>query len=307
VEYRIEKLSEQNIQHLVPLYRAAFHQSVLPSYLLKKYNTRSLGVEFIGFIAFTPKAVAAAYYGVIPCLFQLKGKTVVAAQSADTMTHPEHRQKGLFQLLAQQTYDLAREQNIQFIFGFPNQHSLPGLVKLKWQFLADQLQMFKISVGGLAYARILKKSDLMSLLYNTLLSRFLGNERPAESFFEKRTADGVRHDRTFFAYKTYNATHIVKISNAKIWIKADGKLKVGAVQGLYKNNAVDFLRRIKKLASRLGCSELIFMTCKHSALYQVLSETLTPKDAFPIGFLPLQEEPLVVEHISFEYCDVDIF
>ncbi len=297
----------QNIHHLVPLYRAAFHLRVTIPFLLKKYDTRSLGVEFIGFIAFTSTGMAVGYYGVIPCFFQLKGNSIVAAQSADTMTHPEHRKKGLFQQLAKQTYDLAREQNIRFIFGFPNQNSLPGFIKLKWQFLPDQFQVFTIRAGGFAYARLLKKSALLSLFYNILLDRILGDEASGESFFEEKTEDGVRHDHKFLAYKTYNVTHFVNINKVKLWIKADGKLKVGAVQELSKNNAIDFFHHLTKLASWLGCSEVIFMTSKHSLLYQMLQDTLTPKNAFPIGFLPLQDELLSFENTMFEYCDVDIF
>ena len=297
----------QNIHHLVPLYRAAFHLRVTIPFLLKKYDTRSLGVEFIGFIAFTSTGMAVGYYGVIPCFFQLKGNSIVAAQSADTMTHPEHRKKGLFQQLAKQTYDLAREQNIQFIFGFPNHNSLPGFIKLKWQFLPDQFQMFTIRTGGFAYARLLKKSSILSLCYNILLNYFLGYEASGESFFEEKTSDGIRHDDRFLAYKTYNVTHFVNINKVKLWIKADGKLKVGAVQGLHKSNAADFLYYLKRLASRLGCSEVIFMTSKHSSLYEILLETLTPKDAFPIGFLSLQNSGHSFKNIEFEYCDVDIF
>lgn len=307
VDYRIEKLSAQNIHHLAPLYRAAFNQSVSLQFLLKKYNTHFVGVEFIGFIAFTPMGMAAGFYGVIPCLFQIKGRKVVAAQSADTMTHPDHRKKGLFQMLAKQTYALAREQNIQFVFGFPNEHSLHGFVNLKWQFLPDQFQMFSVSTGGFPYARLLKKSSLLYIFYQTLLARIVGNEHVVAGLFEKTAADGVLHDQSFLAYKTYNATHILSISNVNIWIKTDGTLKIGAVQGLDKNNADAFLSRLKKLASRLGCSEVIFMTSKHSSLYQILREILTPKDAFPIGFLPLRDPSFSFENLSFEYCDVDIF
>lgn len=306
MDYLIERLSSQNIHHLVSLYRSAFHQSILLSVLIKKYDTKAFGIEYIGFIALTPQGNAAAYYGVIPCAFLLNGKTVLAAQSADTMTHPDHRKKGLFQRLANKTYELASVEGIEFVFGFPNQDSFPGFVKLGWQFNQDQLQLFSMKAGKLSYARLLKKSRLTYSIYNVLLRRIFGNDHPTESFFETKPY-GLKHDDKFCAYKTYNPTSIVSFHNVKAWVKADGKLKVGAVRGLTKENASDFLSHLRSVASRLGCGDVVFITSKHSTLYDVLKELLKPQDAFPIGYFPLDNELASFDKVIFEYCDVDIF
>ena len=307
VDYRIEKLSSQNIHLLVPLYREVFQQTITLSFLLKKYNTRSLGVEFIGFIALTSEDTVAAYYGVIPCLFDIDGNSMLAAQSADTMTHPLHRKKGLFQLLALRTYDLAREQNIQFIFGFPNQNSISGFTRLKWQFLPDQLQVFILNSDGFGYSRLLRKSRTLFSVYKIMVGFILGKEVFSESFFERQNIDGIRHDHFFISYKTYNTTHIVTIGTITVWFKVDGKLKIGMVKGINAANVSGFLIEIKKIASRLGCNEVVFMASKTSALYLILSKKLTPQDAFPIGFLPLQNVSIDFKHVCFVYCDLDIF
>jgi len=57
----------------------------------------------------------------------------------------------------------------------------------------------------------------------------------------------------------------------------------------------------------LGCNEVVFMASKTSALYLILSKKLTPQDAFPIGFLPLQNVSIDFKHVCFVYCDLDIF
>lgn len=307
MDYRIEKLSAETIRHLVPLYKAAFHQKVSYKFLLKKYDTRSVGPEFIGFIAYTSEGLAVAFYGVIPCFFQLNGKKVIAAQSADTMTHPQHRKKGLFQNLALKTYALAAEQRIQLVFGFPNQDSYPGFMKLKWQFLPDQLQVFTIKAANFSYSRLLYRTPGLFSIYNMLLNGLLSVEHPDASFFGEKISDGVIRDDTFCLYKKYNATHLITIDKVKAWIKVDGKLKIGAVQGLNENNAAGFIQRLTSIASRLGCRDVIFMTSKYSLLYEVLKKTLTPRDAFPIGFLPLQSEKVSMADASFEYCDADFF
>jgi Acetyltransferase (GNAT) domain len=307
VDYRIEKLSAENIRDLIPLYKAVFYEKVSHKFLLKKYDTRLVGPEFVGFIAYTPNGMAVAYYGVIPCFFRLNGKKVIAAQSTDTMTHPHHRKKGLFQNLALKTYALAAEQNIKFVFGFPNQDSFPGFMKLNWQFLPDQLQAFTIKTANLSYARLLYRIPGLFFLYNIFLNGLFGLEHPDSMFFIENISDGLIHDDKFCLYKKYNTTHIVTIDKVRAWIKVDGKLKVGAVKGLSENNAAGFLKGLTTIASRIGCGEVIFMTSKHSFLYEILKKALTPKDAFPIGFLPLQSENVSMTDASFEYCDADFF
>jgi hypothetical protein len=307
VEYRIEKLSAENIRDLIPLFKTVFHETVSLNFLLKKYDTRSVGPEFVGFIAYTPQGLAAAYYGVIPCFFQLNGTKVLAAQSADTMTHPHHRKKGLFQNLAIKTYALASEQYIKFVFGFPNQDSYPGFIKLNWQFLPVQLQVFTMKATNFRYSRLLYRIPVLFFLYTFLLNGIFGAEEPNKLFFTEKISDGLIHDDKFCLYKKYNTTHIITIDKVKAWIKNDGDLKVGAVQGLTEHNAFEFLKRLKALASWLGCGEVIFMTSKYSSLYDVLKKTLAPKDAFPIGFLPLQAEIVSIANASFEYCDADFF
>jgi GNAT superfamily N-acetyltransferase len=266
MDYQIERLSAQNIQRLVSLYRKVFDPAASKSHLLKKYDTRAVGVDYVGFIAIAPSGIAAAFYGVIPCHFQINGKTVIAAQSADTMTHPDFRKKGLFQVLAKKTYDLARKLNIKFIFGFPNQDSYLGFVKLGWKFLPDQLQVFSMKTSSVAYARLLKRLPFLSDLYNSILVRILGHDRIFPSFFDHEVTTSVKHDDTFCAYKTYYCSYIVNINGASAWIRIDGALKVGVVKGLNKSNSLYFLKKLKSLALRCGCSEVIFMTSKHSSI-----------------------------------------
>ena len=307
MDYRIEKLSAENIHHLIPLYKAVFREKVSHKFLLKKYDTQSVGPEFVGFIAHTPNGTAVAYYGVIPCFFQLNGKKVIAAQSADTMTHPDHRKKGLFQKLALKTYALAAEQGIKFVFGFPNQDSYPGFIKLNWQSLPDQLQAFTIKAANFNYSRPIYRIPGLFFLYTILLNGIFGAERPDHSFFRENISDEIIRDDTFCLYKKYSTTHIITINKVKAWIKVDGKLKVGAVHGLNESNAERFLQRLTAVASRLGCGEVIFMTSKYSTLYEILKKDLTPKDAFPIGYLPLLAEKVSMADPSFEYCDADFF
>ena len=67
-------------------------------------------------------------YTVVPVEMVVRGRTVMGAQSVDTMTANDFRRQGIFEQLAKLTLKAARELGVEIIYGFPNQNSYPGLV-----------------------------------------------------------------------------------------------------------------------------------------------------------------------------------
>ena len=159
--YYIERLSAQNLNALDTLHKIVYSKHHAPDYFAKKYNTAYTGVEYIGYIAFNDEHVPIAFYGVIPCFIRHSEQLYLAAQSADTMTHPKYRYKGLFVQLANLTFDLCQDEGISIVFGFPNQNSLHGfLVKLKWQ-MTETLDYYEIPVSMVSLERIVKRLPFM--------------------------------------------------------------------------------------------------------------------------------------------------
>src|SRR5579863_4993658 len=180
-DYTIERLSKKNLGELDKLHHAVYRKQHPPGYFIKKYDTAYTGAEYIGYIAYNSHKTPIAFYGVIPCFIRYKEQLYLAAQSADTMTHPQYRFKGLFVQLANITFDLAREQGIELIFGFPNQNSLHGfLVKLKWQ-LTEMMDCYIIPVGIIPAERIAKKLPVTRKLYQKyqrqVLKKYLVDEK----------------------------------------------------------------------------------------------------------------------------------
>jgi hypothetical protein len=58
-----------------------------------------------------------------------KGEIVNAAEIGDTYTHPDYWRQGMFSLLINQTRKDAEKKGINFIYGTPNELSLPGYQK----------------------------------------------------------------------------------------------------------------------------------------------------------------------------------
>lgn len=72
-------------------------------------------------------------YAIVPVLIKIDSETITCAQSLDTMTHPDYRRQGMFEILAKETYGKASKMGIHIIHGFPNEFSYPGFMrKLDW-------------------------------------------------------------------------------------------------------------------------------------------------------------------------------
>lgn len=135
-DYTIHPLKHEEFHVLIPLMEACFGMNVPLAYFEWKFLHNPAG--FVkGYIAKTSTGKVAAYYGVIPELYYINGAETVIYQSGDTMTHPEHRRKGLFELLARHCYSSLQEQNKLFIIGFGGRSSMPGLLKFGWKQLFD--------------------------------------------------------------------------------------------------------------------------------------------------------------------------
>lgn len=306
MEYSIERLSQSHIPALSQLYNLCFRKNISPDWFHHKYDTENLGVKYIGFLAIHQNNIAA-FYGVIPCLVILEGKEILAAQSADTMTHPDYRGQGLFVTLARKTYELARNSGIRFLFGFPNQHSQPGAVKLGWDFSQPPMKLFQMMTRSLPYARLIFKSNLLSHGYLKLVRWMLGAERNKAHKIFAGQGNGPKHDAAFIAYKQYSPAFFITIDQTEVWVRLDGDMKIGLMTILPEKDPRPLLTGLRRLATILGCGRVVFITSHNTTLYRSLSTLLKPADAFPTGIYKLSEERLPYELIRFEYCDLDIF
>jgi hypothetical protein len=130
-EYSIIKLEECNFEVLIPLMQNCFGMDVEINYFEWKFKNNPAGFAF-GFYAQHENGEIAAYYGVIPEIYYFDGVKKTIYQSCDTMTHSNHRRKGLFQKLALHCYQKLEEQNLLFIIGFGGGQSTPGFLKFGW-------------------------------------------------------------------------------------------------------------------------------------------------------------------------------
>jgi hypothetical protein len=301
--YTIERISEARLKDLHPLYKDAFKKSVPHSYFEKKFDTAAFGAEYIGYLAYDEQGHPAAYYGLFPCKMVFRGKLVLSATSGDTMTHSAHRGKGLFVNLAKRTYALAKESGIKFAYGFPNQHSLPGSIKLGWQYKGEFLKYYHLKVRTLPVSRLARKLRMTEGLYGAGTNAHFDNSLEEEGF------GTVLHDKKYFQYKNYSKKSIISIEGAKVWIKVDGVLLVGDVEKRRKHDldVKAFLDTLKKYATWKGIQEIRFMVSRNSWLDKKLAERLVGKNAFPVGHFDFDAKGLDFSKFRYGMGDLDTF
>ena len=109
-DYKFEKLDSTRFDVLIPLMQDCFGMETSVDYFKWKFMENPAG-HFVGFIATHEETgEVAAYYGVIPEDYLIKGEHRKIYQSCDTMTHSRHRRKGLFN----STLDKSRKKPVRF-------------------------------------------------------------------------------------------------------------------------------------------------------------------------------------------------
>ena len=103
--------------------------------------------KVISYNAYSKDRVMVAHYAVIPIKMRFGDKTEIGVLSLNTATHPQYRGKGLFTILANKTYDYAKEHGYKFVIGVSNANSTYGFLNKLGFYLVSPLSV-KIGIGN---------------------------------------------------------------------------------------------------------------------------------------------------------------
>lgn len=306
-EYAIVRLNKEKISDLEKLHEAVYNKKPAPDYFSKKYDTAYTGAVYIGYIAYS-NDIAIAYYGVLPCFIEHNGQLTLAAQSADTMTHPGYRFKGMFVTLSNKCFELCKQTGIKFLFGFPNQNSHHGAVKLGWK-ITETMDLFVIKASGFPLKKFASKTAFTKSLYNKyvklVLKKYILPDKGVNSSILKDGYAGVYRDSNYLQYKSYSPGFVIQLGNATAWIKITGNLVIGDIDcGDTKFD--ELLLSIKRIAKRLGISQVQFHTCRSTTLHQLFSFKYKAVPSFPVLFQDFGTD-VPLQQIKFTFADIDIF
>lgn len=310
--YLFYKLENDHYTVIQELYKRSFGMYKTINEIKHKYNTDKWMFRNLGFLAKDENGDNAGYYGAFPITMNIDGKPHLVAQSGDTMTAPEHQKKGLFVELAKQTYMLAEKEGFSFVFGFPNENSLPGFKnKLNWIF-TGYMQDFRISNKTLPLCELSSKNKLIELIYmrycKLVLKKYILDFEEINNlnFYTNEPLGYILRDRNFFNYKKTDFTHLVKLNGFVIYFKLDVHLTIGDVVEFQEDKAIDFLKTIKFLSRLLMAKETVFSLTKNHWLFNILSKYFEPINGLPIGYLSFVDS-INFEQITLTRADFDTF
>ncbi|MBS1605070.1 MAG: GNAT family N-acetyltransferase [Bacteroidetes bacterium] len=324
-DYRIERLSPDNLNDLGRLYHAVYGDNRTAPDFQKKYATAYTGATYIGYFAYDQQGTPAAYYGVMPCFIEYDNNLVLVAQSGDTMTHPDHRNRRLFARLCGKTIELCRHEHILLIFGFPNQNSKGINGQIGWT-TTGNLEGFRIPVTTLPIRGLTRRLPFLQHTYRTycraLLKKYLlpekgipnsalENNNPGGSSHDN-PADpdnhfgGIHRDEAWFNYKTYSKTSVIRLGKATAWIAISDTITIGDIRSAGQP-LTETLRRLRNLAARLGIRQIVFHTSPGTSLHQQFAAGKYPSfSSFPALFNDLGSG-IPLHQLKFTLADIDTF
>jgi GNAT superfamily N-acetyltransferase len=309
--YRFEKISRDHLDDLAFLFKDAFGREIDRDYVNKKQDTSAFGPSFVGYIAYSETNEPAAFYGVFPCLVIFNDQKYLVAQSGDTMTHSNHRGKGLFTQLALKTYEYCREAGVHLVFGFPNENSYPGFVKnLGWEHF-DDFQIYLIRVKTISWTRIKNTFKLGSNIHLTWC-RFVMKFIKKGTYFQNSVllpeVGGVDHSPEFFEYKTYEEKFLVSVAGVNAWIKIrDEFLLIGDIEQCDEKQFSDAISGLKSIAFWLGLPHLRHQ-CSRGVYHEAgfIKHGVLFNKTYPIGGVNFTNA-LPINQLKFTLSDNDGF
>lgn len=190
----IQEISKDHLGQIASLLEKTFPEAGLSvEYLHWLYFENPLG-EVVGYNAFLSKEIIS-HYACIP----IRVGEFIGLLSVNTATHPAHRSKGLYRMLAELTFE-KHQNNFTFVIGVANASSAPLFVKylgfhelgrlnlrfgrikppegitrswdsstLKWR-LASPKSTYKISKHANGFQKVSTRVGVLSLNLQTLIA-----------------------------------------------------------------------------------------------------------------------------------------
>ena len=161
----------EDLERFAPLMRAAFGLRVSERHFRWKFAENPSG-PVVGFEAIGPNG-PAAFYGVIPETYVVRGKRTRVHQTVDIMIHPDYRASGLYMALSRRTYEhLLAEEGGYTLVAFPNEKLLSvGTKRTGWTLMhtiplvflpriIHRARLWRSRAKDLAFTTVKRATDL---------------------------------------------------------------------------------------------------------------------------------------------------
>lgn len=308
MEYTIAPFSKQNIADFPRLYKAVYGKHIALDDVVKKFDTSYLIAGYFGYFAYDGSK-AIAFYAAIPVRMCYKNETELAAQSVNTMTHPDYSGKGLFTKLAQMTYDKLAEAGIRFVWGFPNQNSEPGfLSKLGWEY-QHRLEGYSVKIPVSFINTTFSKIPLLKNFYANRNAKFFSKYRTDNLLRPQISNDFVTvcRDKDYYDYKSFYGNFVIQIDNCLFWLNLEHGCWIGDVAVNDEAELRRSFQKLKLLCRKSGIPEIMTQTSPEGALSDLMiNENSSCFESWIAGYKNFNSN-FPLEKLHFTLGDADIF
>lgn len=309
-EYRFERLSNDNIADLVPLYLDAFKENRPVSKIKAKFDTTAFGAKNWAVLAYAADNTVAAFYALFPVTVFANGQKLLAAQVGDLMTHSNHRRKGLYITLAEKTHELALAEGLQVVFTVPygENASYQGFVNRLGFTNTHLMNGYYFKVPTLPVYSLITKATILKSMYETYIGTIVPVLGKAATGFSHQPAyPSVTREQAFFDYKkSYSGFYLLKAGHTAVWFKIDrGAIKVGDVDLQETDSVQPALNLLKKIAFATGIRIIQFETSPGTTLDNKLKMLATPVQNYRICIKNYSK--LADTDFRFTFGDLDNF
>jgi len=163
-----------NIQQLIDLFRASFGHKMSEKLWTWKYIQNPLSSDKIEVVVAKENGKIIGARPFMLAEMWLEDKKVRVAQHCDTMVHPKHQRKGIFNKMGKFAIQHLREQGFALSYGFPNLLSRHGFLRQGYRKVARIEVIFKVVNSRRLISSRLKNKFLaksVSVLYDRILDR----------------------------------------------------------------------------------------------------------------------------------------
>lgn len=172
--FRTDKMTKTHKEAVCILFKNVFGIDKTYEDFVHQFENNEFEYSYFGLVFDDEKIVGS--YAVIPLKYNYFGKDVVFGQSVDTMIDKNYRGNPfLLKKLAEKVYKRLKEDDINFVFGFPNDNIYFVRKKiLKWKDI-DNLDIYLLPLHIGAVKSVLKPFNFVGNIMAKTLNYFAGN------------------------------------------------------------------------------------------------------------------------------------
>ena len=118
--------------------------------------------------------------GLIPFRLQLGDRSVMAAHSVKSMTHPDYKRQGIFRTMTNNSLQQGKDAGIQVVLGFANKNSYPAYQKWGWTTLYErEVYVFPADITNKLQGKL--KSRALAKAANSVFQSVEKRKRPKDA------------------------------------------------------------------------------------------------------------------------------